>query len=537
MKNEQRSFSPPNQFKFTKVQALKLTVIQAALTPKIKNSEIKFDDDVEVEKEEEEEGEFDSNTYPITVEIKNDPFNLDNNNSTTSITEYPQEAFMATISTLIAGLNRAAFSINNNNNNDKDDASIIISANYNQIDTTDIFIFKKNLLELLKLFTAVFIKNMNLVGILEVFGCQVEGTKVSFHLLTAYINFISTHSNTNNNNNKNNNNNNHIINNVLLEESLRSLLVLISSNLLLPQKLTQIRYFHSCVSCELSLEHFKILFESLLGIVCTFNHKSLGFLSSTPSLSDKSRLASQLIVTLLLPVSIDTGTYLCTEKGIDNGTDKDKGSDSGTDKGSDSGTETHTQMHTNTNTNTNNSNFSIVLKEFNDLKTFSLFIKFNSQILQTFPNFLSLNDLTILTFLSSAMINFCPNYRRFVLSKLDIDEFLVVICRVMYGLMRGKLNKKSILSINLYLWSEIILSLTEDGAFLKQIFDSVLNFIIDIINLFFLFSQELDLKMIKWYEGDIGTTSNLGGFIFCLLFDLIGANLAFKDGFKVNITF
>lgn len=38
--------------------------------------------------------------------------------------------------------------------------------------------------------------------------------------------------------------------------------------------------------------------------------------------------------------------------------------------------------------------------------------------------------------------------------------------------------------------------------------------------------------MIRWYEGDLGTTCSLGGFIFCLLFDLFGANLAPCDGFK-----
>lgn len=42
----------------------------------------------------------------------------------------------------------------------------------------------------------------------------------------------------------------------------------------------------------------------------------------------------------------------------------------------------------------------------------------------------------------------------------------------------------------------------------------------------------MDRNLVKWYEGDLGTTSSLGGFIFCLLFDLIGANLAANDGFK-----
>lgn len=36
----------------------------------------------------------------------------------------------------------------------------------------------------------------------------------------------------------------------------------------------------------------------------------------------------------------------------------------------------------------------------------------------------------------------------------------------------------------------------------------------------------------KWYEGDFGTSSSLGAFIFCLIFDLFGANLAPSDGLK-----
>lgn len=42
----------------------------------------------------------------------------------------------------------------------------------------------------------------------------------------------------------------------------------------------------------------------------------------------------------------------------------------------------------------------------------------------------------------------------------------------------------------------------------------------------------MDKNLIRWYEGDLGSTSSLGGFIFCLLFDLFGANLAPSDGLK-----
>jgi hypothetical protein len=42
----------------------------------------------------------------------------------------------------------------------------------------------------------------------------------------------------------------------------------------------------------------------------------------------------------------------------------------------------------------------------------------------------------------------------------------------------------------------------------------------------------LDRNFVRWYERDLGTTSSLGGFIFCILFDLFGANLAPSDGLK-----
>lgn len=42
----------------------------------------------------------------------------------------------------------------------------------------------------------------------------------------------------------------------------------------------------------------------------------------------------------------------------------------------------------------------------------------------------------------------------------------------------------------------------------------------------------MNRNLIRWYEGDLGTCNTLGGFIFCLLLDLLGANLAATDGFK-----
>ena len=45
----------------------------------------------------------------------------------------------------------------------------------------------------------------------------------------------------------------------------------------------------------------------------------------------------------------------------------------------------------------------------------------------------------------------------------------------------------------------------------------------------------MNRNLIRWYDGDLGTCSSLGGFIFCLLLDLLGANLAASDGFKDQI--
>lgn len=354
MDDDPKSFSPPNQFKFTKVQRLKLTVIQAALTPK-----------------EETSGEItiqDNHVNPLQRIASNSSFNITD----------PEESFMATVSALIASLNHAA-------------------SMTTQIPED----FNKNLLELIKLFTTVFLKNINLRSLVDIFEFKVDEKVVSEHLLTAYINFICVAVN---------------------EEILRSFLILISANLN-TSKTSQSRYFHLFLTQKLSSDHLSSLFDSLICLTCIFNYKSVGFIGSVPIISEKSRLSSQILLTLFL---------------------------------------------------NNQSEMFQVLKRSDDLKSFALFIKFQSQIFQnSFPNHLSLNDLTILTILSYSFTNFCSNYRRFFLSKLDNDELLISICKVMYQLMRGKLKNKMVLSLNLYFLSEILLSLSEDSSFIKQIFDTV----------------------------------------------------------------
>lgn len=48
--------------------------------------------------------------------------------------------------------------------------------------------------------------------------------------------------------------------------------------------------------------------------------------------------------------------------------------------------------------------------------------------------------------------------------------------------------------------------------------------------------QELDRTLTnKWYAGETGAVISLGAFLFSLFLDLMGANLAAKDGFKVPV--
>lgn len=289
-----------------------MTVIQAALTPK--ETQI-LSDNIPIE------GDQDNYIYATGLQriASNSSFNIID----------PQESFMATISTLVASLNFAA--------------------------STPKFPedFNINLLELIKLFTTVFIKNINLKGLVDIFEFQVDDKVISEHLLTAYINFISVAVN---------------------EEILRSFLILISANLNTSES-AQSRYFHLFLIQRLSSDHLSSLFDALISSTCIFNYKSVGFIGSVPIISEKSRLSSQILVSL----------FLCNQSGLFQ-----------------------------------------VLKRSDDLKSFALFIKFHSQIFQnSFPQYLNLNDLTILTIINYSLTNFCSNYRRFVLSKLDNEEIVI----------------------------------------------------------------------------------------------------------------
>lgn len=399
-----RPFSPPDQFKFTKVQRLKLAVIQGALnrSDSSKSSTNKLDD--------------------LSFEALN-----------------PEEAFVSTVSTLITSLNL-----------------ISVKDEENKSFSSPVFTeFDKNLRELLRLFTSAFVKNINLTHLCDIFEFEVDERSIAEHLLVALINFIVCGAGG-------------------VEEALRTLLVLIASNF--NYKGCQERYFHLLLTHNIATEHLSSLFDALLEILCRFTQKSYGFIGSVPVMTEKSRMALQLLVTLLIDVRSENHA---SHRGIE------------------------------------------FLRKKDDLKAFALFVKLQSQLFQfSYPSHLSSQDLSMLTVLSSAMTKFCPNYRRFVLSKLDQEEFVLGLCRAMYLLMRGKLSKKSTLSFNLYGLTEILVSFSEDSAFVQQTFEAVL--------------ENGSAGHLKWYEGDLSHfgSLSLGSFVFCLIFDLFGANLAATDGFK-----
>ena len=293
------------------MQRLKLSVIQASLTSIAEVSETR---NLEVNSFNEVTG---GSSATLTRTLSRA--------SSFNITD-PQESFMATISTLITALNQT------NSHHSAND-----------------------LIALVKLFTAVFIKNINIRGLIELFEFEVEdGKSVSELLLSSYINSIVILS-------KNPG--------PLLEEVLRSLLILVSSNVYVKDG-KEGRYFHEFMT-KLSGDQFKEFFDSLLSITCTFTFKNSNFLTgSTPTIPEKSRLAAQLLSALSL--------LKCSNE---------------------------------------------LLSNFNDLKSFALFIKFQSQFFQATTNF-SVGESTILTIFSNFMTNFCSNYRRFLLSKLDNEELV-----------------------------------------------------------------------------------------------------------------
>lgn len=233
----------------------------------------------------------------------------------------------------------------------------------------------------------------------------------------------------------------------LTESVLKSLLILVSSNIHCQK--TQMRYFLASISACLNPDDVTNLVDSLFRCICTFpSPTGYVFWSRSDALPSTAKLAVLLFDSLFFP-SVDpasreqatVGDRLPSDEAlavIDDRLSPDE-----------------------------------ALAVYSDFKSFALMMRLLDQTLPLYPQTLSLQDLTPLTMLLSLLINFCPDFRRFVLSKLDNESLLLAIGRTMYFLKRGRSNQRPQLLVNLYLLGQVFLSLTEDATLLRQVFDCV----------------------------------------------------------------
>lgn len=305
-----RSNSPPNKFKFNKLQMLKLNVIQAALRP----------------------ADLASQPLPELSDAR--------------------EAFMATISTLIT----ASLGAQNQLKNEQ---------------------FLKSLREVIALFTAAFVKNMNLGEMVQVFECELEGRRVAVHLLLAYVQILQlqlppTHHD-------------------LYQETLQSLLILLSANLHTCTE--QSRYFYDVLLGNFTGDERLVFFESLLEQICSI---------ATAAGSKKSPASNSqytlwpLITATPIPSRIKVAGMLllcvfCESPG-----------------------------------------FFDILAEFSDSKTFGLLVLAFTQLLSRYPESLNLAELSVFSFVLNCLVLQSAAFRRFILSKLDIEDFVKMIIALMY---------------------------------------------------------------------------------------------------------
>lgn len=350
----------------------------------------------------------------------NTPKTAHTTNTPTNNSFNSDEAFMSTISTLIAALN-----LSNEHEPEK-------------------------VLEIIKLFTSVFIKNMNLIRVSELFEFSIENRKIVEHLLKAYIKAIIS-----------------VQHEEVKNEILRSLLILCSSKIPFKNEdeIKIIRYFHinllkiilsddaddnsrsdnvANLFCDALIENIKLIpsqsNSSFFNTTTTSN-------SNNCILSDQSKISIQILLILFL--YDETGnTFL----------DKT----------------TTLNLHCT----------SLSLSHLTDSKIFTIFMKIHAHNLFSststsvfnsnhFNSNSQLTNVTVLILFQSLLLNFCQNYRRFLLSKLDNDDYLLSTCRAMYQLMKSSSNRRALILTDLYLLAQTLLSLTEDETFIQQMFDTV----------------------------------------------------------------
>lgn len=262
-----------------------------------------------------------------------------------------REAFMAAISTLIT----ASLGAQNQLKNEQ---------------------FLKSLREVIALFTAVFVKNMNLGEMVQVFECELEGRRVSVHLLLAYVQILQLQLPPSHHD--------------LYQETLQSLLILLSANLHTCTE--QSRYFYDVLLGDFTGDERLVLFESLLEQICsiaaTGSKKSPAsnsqytlwpLITATP-IQSRIKVAGMLLLCLF-----------CESPG-----------------------------------------FFDILAEFSDSKTSGLLVLSFTQLLSRHPESLNLAELSVFSFVLNCLVLQSAAFRRFILSKLDIEDFVTVMIALMF---------------------------------------------------------------------------------------------------------
>ena len=79
---------------------------------------------------------------------------------------------------------------------------------------------------------------------------------------------------------------------------------------------------------------------------------------------------------------------------------------------------------------------------------------------------------------------------------------VIILAKVLYSLMKGSAAKQKQISLNLYLICGVLISLSEDGAFIEQLYESVNKIEVFLIIFYFHFrtwkERELDGLKENW---------------------------------------
>ncbi len=227
--------------------------------------------------------------------------------------------------------------------------------------------FLQSLKEVFVLFTVVFVKNMNLAEMVEVFEVVLEERKVATHLLLVCFQVLQQLQTLPQLNS-------------FCTEVLQSLLIMLSSNLHTVN--LKARYFYAVLMEDFREEEKLCVFECLLAHFCSgFGAQRAiqyslwpGAQSSALPLPLKTKLTSILLLLLFV--------------------------------------EEHEQ------------GFFTLLTAYSDSKGFGMLLLAFSQMFAKYPESLTLPELTVFSFLLNCFVLRAPHFRRFLLSKLDIEDFV-----------------------------------------------------------------------------------------------------------------